>query len=113
MTSPVRVPLSTCESVRVRLHADSDPTAETVEFYFTDGSDMNQPTNAQFIAGSWVAGSWDSRSGWSEANTHTVGASVNKVPSQLLGAAGVFRLWARVVTATQAPVIDCGTWEFY
>lgn len=108
-----RIPLSTCESLGVVLSVDDDPTSDTVGFFWTDGSDTDQPANGEFVAGSWVAGSYNSRSKTAEARTHTAGNSAAVTPGQTISTAGDYRLWARVVSATEAPVIDLGVWTFY
>lgn len=108
-----RIPLTTVESLAVPLRADADPTSETVAFYWTTGADTDQPAPGEFIAGTWVAGSYDTRTKWAEARTHTAGATGGpRTPAQEL-TAGDWRLWARITTATEAPVIDCGVWTFY
>ncbi len=110
MTSPRRLPATTSQKELVRIYADADPTGATIEFGVTTGPlSSAQPS-------SWVAGTWDT---WTAAAssatslTPLIGSATATPPATIAVTAGTYRLWVRISTGTERPVIDLGLLEAY
>lgn len=110
MTSPRRLAATTSQKEPARVYADADPTGATIEFGVTTGPlSSTQPS-------SWVAGDWDTwtaSTGSATALTPRIGSATATPAAQIAVTAGTWRLWVRVTTASERPVIDLGLLEAY
>ena len=106
-----QLPATTSEKLSVFVSTDSDPTGESVAYAVTSGDDYApQPTS--FTAGTWVSGSYSAATGGADSLTPLIG-DTGATPAAVIGVvAGTYRLWVRVTSATEAPVIDLGLITF-
>lgn len=110
MTSPRRLPATTSQKEPARIYADADPTGATIEFGVTTGPlSSTQPS-------SWVAGDWDTwtaSAGSATAFTPLIGSATADPAAEIAVTAGTYRLWVRISTGIERPVLDLGLLEAY
>ena len=96
----VSIPRESVESVATTVTADVNPTALTVRFAFTTGSD--RPTT-------WTAGTWQGAVGQVGSRYRATALSPLIGTGALDLTPGTYSVWVQLDGASEDPVIPAGT----